>query len=47
MALKRIGIPNLSPLKPERVPFKIPMGLHETSDLMPERDYPEIFKEGN
>ena len=47
IVLKTRGTLNLSPSKPERVPLKIPMGLHETSDLTPERDYPEIFKEGN
>ena len=38
---------NLSPVKLERVPLKIPMGLHETSDLTPERNFPEISKQGN
>ena len=38
---------NLSPVKLERVPLKIPMGVHETSDSTPQGDYPEIFREGN
>ena len=36
---------NLSPVKLERVPLKITMGLRETSDLTPERNYPKISKQ--